>query len=79
MGGAIYMHILGALEVAAMLSIVCVVGVATRRNKRRMYLSIIVASVVLCLGVRSTRHVRTVEDWVYLPITSLYDVVRNGH
>jgi len=79
MGGAIYMRLLGALEMVAILSIACGVGVATRRNKTRMLVGLVVTCSVLGLSVCATKRVPALKDRVYLPITSLYHLVRYGN
>jgi hypothetical protein len=78
MGGGTYFQILGALEIAVMLSVLCAVGFATRRSKPRMLISLLIVSMSLCLGVYASSRTHTLKDWIYDPLMAFYHMIRFG-
>jgi hypothetical protein len=78
MGGGTIFQILGALETVAIVSILFAVGFANRHKRTRMFigLSIAVSTLALCVYVSSRSP--TLKDWVYLPLTEFFHLIRFG-
>lgn len=78
MGGGTCFQILGAVEVLAILSILCGIGIATRHNKRRMFVGLVLAGSSIGLCLYASSRIPVLKDWVCAPLAAFYHLIRFG-